>query len=183
MRRNTWKSPAVPLVEHSISHTLPKVDDKVADEAVVEQPKTESKVALSVKKGSTRGKNPREIEYMAFDLGKVETLPTTLEEFNKVTGTKDIKTLLEYLIGGYNDAMYSAASDEIGEFINDAWDKDTQNQFRLAVRNYSKLTASSIEDAVQLIKPGVDKAWVAKVAKAEADAKAEAEKPKEPVTA
>jgi len=122
---------------------------------------------LSTKKGKTRGKNPRDIEYQAFDLEKPDTLPKSVDEFISVTGMdvmkkEDEKAFLEYLIDGYNGAQYSAASDEIGEFINDAWDKDTQAQFRLAVRNFSKLTNKSIEDAVAILKPSIDSAWLAK---------------------
>jgi len=127
--------------------------------------------ALSTKTGKTRGKNPREIEYQAFDLEKPDTLPKSIKEFMEATGVSKEENLVEYLVDGFNMAQYSAASDEIGEFINDAWDKETQAQFRLAVRNYSKLTGLSIEDAVNLIKPGVEKAYQAKVA-----AKAEAAK-------
>lgn len=118
--------------------------------------------SLSTRKGKTRGKNPREIEYQAFDLEKPDTLPTKIAEFMEATGVKAEPELVDYLINGFNDAQYSAASDEIGEFINDAWDKETQGQFRLAVRNYSKLTGMNIEDSVNLIKPGVDKNFVAK---------------------
>lgn len=132
---------------------------------------------LSKKSGKTRGKNPRDIEYDAFDVTKPETLPKSLKEFMESTGTKSEVEVLEYCIDGFNQSQYAAASDEIGEFINDAWDKDTQAQFRLAVRNYSKLTASSIDDAVALIKPGVEKAWAVKVTAAMEAAKLAAAKP------
>lgn len=130
--------------------------------------------ALSTKKGKTRGKNPREIEYQAFDLEKPESLPKDLKEFVAVTGVNDEKELVNLLINGFNDSQYSAASDEIGEFINDAWDKDTQTQFRLAVRNTSKIAGLSIEDTVNMLKPAVEKGWAAKVAKAKAEAEAAA---------
>ena len=119
---------------------------------------------LSTKKGKTRGRNPREIEYQAFDLEKPDTLPKSIQEFMDVTKVIEQAEVVALLVNGYNDSVYSAASDEIGEFINDAWDKDTQAQFRLAVRNYSKMTETSIEDSVNLIKPGVDKGWAAKMA-------------------
>lgn len=124
--------------------------------------------SLSTKKGKTRGKNPRDIEYQAFDLEKPDTLPKTIKEFMEATGmdasSKSTEPeLVELLVNGFNDSQYSAASDEIGEFINDAWDKDTQSQFRLAVRNYSKLSGMTIEEAVTLIKPGTDKGWDKKV--------------------
>ena len=120
---------------------------------------TERKPSLSTKKGSTRGRNPRPVEYQAFDLEKPNTLPVTQAEFMEVTGVKEQSEIVALLIDGFNSAAYSLASDEIGEFINDAWDKETQTQFRAAVRNYSKLVGSSVEDAVLLIKPGVEKAF------------------------
>jgi hypothetical protein len=121
------------------------------------------KAKLTEKAGKTRGKNPRDISYLAFDVSEKDSLPKTLAEFMEVTGTKSENEMLEYVIDGFNSAQYAAASDEIGEFINDSWDKDTQAQFRLAVRNYAKLTGLSIDDAVNLIKPGVEKAHLAKV--------------------
>lgn len=139
--------------------------------------------SLIVKKGKTRGKNPRDIEYMAFDLEKPDSLPKSLNEFMEATGVKEQADIVSYLVDGFNSAQYSAASDEIGEFINDAWDKDTQAQFRLAVRNYSKLLGSDIETAVNLIKPGVDKAWEAKAAKAKAEAEKQPETEKQTATA
>jgi len=134
---------------------------------------------LTTKKGSTRGKNPREIEYEAFDLKNPESLPKDMKEFMLVTGVKAEAELLELLISGFNDAQYSAASDEIGEFINDAWDKDYQAQFRLTIRNFSKMSNKSVEDTVLMLKPAIDAGWEAKVLAK----KAEAEKAKlNPVT-
>lgn len=132
------------------------------ENTMADEQKSEVKVGTVEKSGKTRGKNPRDITYQAFDTSVPESLPKSLKEFMEVTQTKTEAEMLEYVIDGYNAAQYAAASDEIGEFINDAWDKETQNQFRLAVRNYSKLTGLSIEDAVNLIKPGVEKAFQAK---------------------
>jgi hypothetical protein len=58
------------------------------------------------------------------------------------------------LIGGYNDANYTAASDPLAEFVELTWKDDVQTQFRLVVRNYSRGANVSLEDAVALIKPG-----------------------------
>lgn len=141
-------------------------ESAMADEGtVVLNPPT---AALSVKEGKTRGKNPRPITYEAFNLEKVETIPLDMKTFMAVTKVTNQKDLLELLINGYNDAQYSAASDEIGEFINDAWDNETQGQFRLAVRNTSKLSGLSIEEVVTMLKPAVEKGWTAKVAAREA---------------
>lgn len=133
--------------------------------------KTTAKLTLA--KGKTRGKNPRDIEYERFDREMPDTLPKSLEEFSAVTGVVDEPGIVDLLIDGYNLAQYSAASDEIGEFINDEWSKEFQLLFRNAVRSYSKLSGDSIEDTVALVKPGVDKKWAAM--------KIEAAKPKEEV--
>ena len=125
---------------------------------------------LTVAKGRTRGKNPRDIEYEKFDLEQVDTLPTSLKEFMEVTGLDKLKgpeaekAMLEYVVAGFNDSQYSAASDEIGEFINDAWDKDYQSQFRLTIRNFSKMSGKSIEDTVAMLKTAIDAGWEVKKA-------------------
>jgi hypothetical protein len=126
----------------------------------------ERKVTLVTKKGKTRGKNPRDIEYQAFDLEQPETLPRTYKEFVEVTGLKEEADIVSVLIDGFNQQAYSAASDEIGEFVNDAWDKEFTNQFRLVIRNHSKMTGMGVEETVNLLKPGIEKAWEAKKAKA-----------------
>lgn len=125
-------------------------------------------VGLVKKEGSTRGKNPRKIEYMAFDQSVPASLPKTLADFVALTKASEPE-LLEYAIDGFNSAAYSAASDEIGEFIPDTWDKDTAAQFRLAVRNTSKLTGLDIEATVNLLKPAIEKGLAAKAAAAQAN--------------
>lgn len=112
-----------------------------------------------VKVGQTRGKSPSVITWEAFDLEIPESLPTTPKEFMDMTGTKDEKELTALLIDGFNSAAYSQASDEIGEFVEDYWDKDTVAQFRVVVRTYAKGAGMSIEDSVGLIKPGFEKAF------------------------
>lgn len=151
---------------------VPAAKPRVNFGTVLREDKTMA--SLSMKKGKTRGKNPREIEYEAFDLEKPESLPKTIQEFVTVTKVNDENELVALLINGFNDSQYSAASDEIGEFINDAWDKETQAQFRLAVRNTSKISGMSIEDVVTMLKPAVEKGWAAKVAAKAAAAQASA---------
>lgn len=126
-----------------------------------------STARLTTAKGKTRGKNPRDIEYKKFDLEQPETLPKTLAEFMEVTGVKAQDEILSYVIDGFNAAQYSAASDEIGEFIPDHWDKETSNQFRLAVRNTSKLANLDIETVVKMLMPAVEKGLAEKKAAAE----------------
>lgn len=126
------------------------------------------KTELVKKQGKTRGKNPRDIEFEILN-----QIPADMKEFMTVTGTKEEKELLEYLYEGFNASQYAAASDEIGEFIPENWDKDTKNNFRLAVRNTSKLTGQSIEDVANFLVPGVEKGLLLKAAKIAADKAAE----------
>jgi hypothetical protein len=107
--------------------------------------------------GQTRGKNPMVITWDAFDESKPESLPTTIQQFMDVTSVKDEPTLVNYLIGGFNDAAYTAASDPLAEYVDLTWPADAQTQFRLVVRNYSRGANVSLEDAVTLIKPGFAK--------------------------
>jgi hypothetical protein len=127
------------------------------EKAAAEQNKSRTGKGTRLAVGATRGRNVSIIEYEAFDTSLPDTLPSSVEEFMSLTGTNDEKVLVEYLIDGYNDAQYKAASDEIGEFINPAWPKDVQAQFRLAVRNYAKMAEVSIEEAAALMKPGTEK--------------------------
>lgn len=128
--------------------------------AQVDADETNSKrsgVGVLARVGQTRGKNPLVITWEAFDESKPETLPTTIPQFMEVTGVKDEPTLVSYLIGGYNDAAYTAASDPLAEFVDYSWPPEAQAQFRLVVRNYSRGAGVSLEDAVVLIKPGFAK--------------------------
>lgn len=113
-----------------------------------------------IRVGSTRGKNPQAISYEAFDESLPETLPKSLGEFMELTKINDEAAITSLLIDGYNDSQYTAASDPIAEYVNPAWSDDVQKQFRMVVRNYvaALLGTVSIEDAVALIKPGIEKA-------------------------
>lgn len=105
--------------------------------------------------GMTRGRNPQEIQYEAFDESLPDSLPKTLSEFMEVSKVNDEPTIVSYLIDGFNSAAYTAASDPVAEFVEASWDSDVQKQFRVVVRNYANATGVSIEDAVALIKPGI----------------------------
>jgi hypothetical protein len=123
--------------------------------------KTRSGKGTRVQVGATRGKNPQAISYEASDESKTDTLPATLSEFMEVTksfGGDSESNIVSWLIGGFNDAQYTAASDPIAEYVEASWPDDVQKQFRLVVRNYSNATGVSIEDAVKLIKPGIEAA-------------------------
>lgn len=111
------------------------------------------KVGPRYKVGSTKGKNPIIIEYLNFDDSKPATLPKTPQEFTEVV-TNDPKLLLEYMIRGYNDAMYEAASDPLSEYVSSVWSPEVALTFRTAVRNYAKGLGLELEQAVNIIRPG-----------------------------
>ncbi len=108
----------------------------------------------------TRGKGTQEIQFESFDADKPETLPTSLQYFID-TCKYDEAALVKRLIAGDYELAYTEASDPIKEFVNPAWDEDRQKGFRVVVRNYAANTGVSIEDAVALIKPGIEKAFAA----------------------
>lgn len=127
--------------------------DMTAREKVLNAEKTGKGVRSFL--GMTRGRNPQEIQYEAFDDSQPETLPTSLSEFMDVAKVQDEKLIVAYLIDGFNSAAYTAASDPVAEYVDASWTDEVQKQFRLVVRNYSNATGVSIEDAVALIKPGI----------------------------
>lgn len=109
--------------------------------------------------GQTRGKNPLVIAWPAFDDSKPETLPVSIAQFVQITGVtneyeKDKICLVSLLIAGYNDAMYTNASDPLAEFVEPTWPEEAQAQFRLVTRNYSRGAMVPLEEAVALVKPG-----------------------------
>lgn len=115
---------------------------------------TRTGVGLRVRVGQTRGRNPMVISWEAFDESQTKTLPTGIQNFMEVTKVKDEPTLVSFLISGYNDAAYTAASDPLAEYVENTWSPEAQNQFRLVVRNYSRGANVSLDEAVALIKPG-----------------------------
>src|SRR5712671_6854129 len=56
--------------------------------------------------GMTRGKNPQEVTYEAFDEAQPDTLPKTLSEFMDVAKVTDENVIVAYLIDGFNSASY-----------------------------------------------------------------------------
>jgi len=119
--------------------------------------KTRTGVGTRLQAGMTRGKGTMVITWEAFDNSIPETLPTTIQQFMDTTAVKDEPSLVNFLIVGYNDANYTAASDPLAEYVDPTWPADAQTQFRLVVRNYSRGAMVSLEDAVTLIKPGFAK--------------------------
>lgn len=103
----------------------------------------------------SRGRNPVEVQYEAFDESKPDTLPLSLSEFMDLSKTQDEKVIVSYLLDGFNSASYTIASDPVAEFQDASWDADVQKMFRNIVRQYASNANVSIEDAVALIKPGI----------------------------
>lgn len=119
--------------------------------------------------GLTRGKNPKVISWEAFDTDKPETLPETIVDFHKTIGADTTETqMVRYLADGYNDAQYRAASDVLAEYVEPNWPDDVAKQFKTVISNYVAGTGVSIDDAVELLKPGFAKAFEARMAAAKA---------------
>lgn len=126
-----------------------------------EQNASRSGKGTRVTVGYTRGRSTTRITYEAFDESQPATLPGSLAEFMELTkpfGGAEEKNLLAWVIDGFNSAQYTNASDPIAEFVDASWPEDIQKNFRLVVRNYSQATGVSLEDAVKLIKPGIEAA-------------------------
>lgn len=140
---------------------------KAAQAKADETNKTRTGKGTRVRVGQTRGRNPQVVTWEAFDESLTETLPTSLTEFMDVSKTQDEKLIVAYLIDGFNSAQYTAASDPIAEYVEASWPEDIQKNFRMAVRNYSTATGLGIDEAVTLIKPGIQKAVDARKAASE----------------
>lgn len=121
-------------------------------------------VGTRVKVGQTRGRNPQVITFEFFDETKVDTLPKSIDEFTKIAGVADEAALLSMCIDGYNQQSYTNASDPIAEFVEPGWDSETIKQFRTVIRNFVGATNGkvNVEEAVNLIKPGIVAALAAK---------------------
>ena len=138
-----------------------EIELEAAQKKADETNATRTGVGTRQRVGQTRGKNPMVITWDAFDESKPESLPTSIQQFMDVTNVKDEPSLVSFLIGGLNDANYTAASDPLAEYVELTWPQDAQTQFRLVVRNYSRGASVSLEDAVALIKPGFIKQFAA----------------------
>lgn len=123
---------------------------------------TRSGVGTRLMVGQTRGKGTMVIKYERFDEDAPEQLPTSIQQFMDITKVKDEPSLVERLIKGHNEILYTAASDPLAEFVEAGWPDDAKTQFRLVVRNYSRGASVSLDDAVALIKPGFIKQFATK---------------------
>jgi hypothetical protein len=106
--------------------------------------------------GTTRGRSTVPFTYEAFDVSLPETMPKSVEDFMTLTTTEDAP-LLGYLIEGYNSLSEKNAADPVNEFVDASWPEDVQKRFKIVIRNYSNDANVSIEDAVSLLKPGIQK--------------------------
>ena len=162
------------MSKHNRQTGNPLLGEEKAMTETAEKPKVEALV-LVPNKGKTRGPNPKEMTY-----NQLSRVPLNINEFNTVTGTASEAELCEYLFVGFNEKSYSEAADEIGEFVNDAWHKDVQTQFRAAVRGMVKLFSGTktVAEVAAMMAPGAELANQNKLAEIE-KAKLEAAKPTE----
>lgn len=109
--------------------------------------------------GKTRGKGSQIISYEAFNKSEPDTLPGSIAEFAELTKISDEKEVVSLLIDGFNANSYREASDPIAEYVNPVWPDDVKLNFRTVVRTYSKGAQVSIEDAVSILKPGIEAAY------------------------
>jgi len=118
--------------------------------------KSRSGISTRVFVGMTRGKNPQVISWEAFDDSIPESMPKKAEEFLEATKATEAQ-VLNYLIVGYNETNYQAASDPLAEYVNPAWSDELQAQFRIVVRNYAKGSDTPLDEAVEMLKPGFER--------------------------
>lgn len=136
-----------------------KAEADAAEEKQLNQGRTGKGTRATI--GYTRGRSTQKIVYEAFDESQPETLPKSTTEFLDLTkdyGSADDAKLVSWLIDGFNSDQYTLASDPIADYVEKSWPDEVQKQFRLVVRNYANATGHSIEDAVNLIKPGIEAA-------------------------
>jgi len=129
----------------------------IAEAFVKAENEKRSGVGTRMKVGRTRGKGSIVIKYEQFDEAQPDTLPKTIAAFLenvKLDPEKDEPAIVQHLIAGYNEELYTSASDPLAEFVDPTWPAEVQTQFRLVVRNYSRGANVPLEDAVSLIKPG-----------------------------
>lgn len=157
----TADSASAPVVGTARERELAEAQ-KVAD---AENAKKSGK-GTRIRVGQTRGKNPKVISWDAFDTDKPETLPINPAEFVELTDTRDEKVLTMYLIDGFNASQYAAASDVLAEYVEPNWPDTLVKQFKQTITGYTGATGVSIEDAVALMKPGIVKAFEARLAAA-----------------
>ena len=151
-----------------MSEENPTPEEKAAEEAKAAALKMAKATAAAtnatrtgkgtrVQVGQTRGRSTQIITWEAFDKSFADSVPANTSEFMDSTNATD-EQLVAYLVEGYNALSYEKASDPVAEFVDLTWPEDIQARFRLVVRNYAAGANVTIEDAVSIIKPGIDNA-------------------------
>lgn len=112
--------------------------------------------------GMTRGKNPVEVQFENWDETQPDTLPVEFKECMDVLEARGITDsrqqqleMVRRFILGDNEILYTEASDPVAEFMEPNWSDDIKKNFRMVVKNYATGAFVSIEDAVNIIKPGI----------------------------
>ena len=122
--------------------------------------------------GSTRGRSTFSFPYEAFDKSLPETLPSTVAEAMTLMDITDddsgASKMVSLLIEGYNLVSETNASDPVSEFVDATWPEDFQKRFKIVIKNYAENSNVSIQDAVELLKPGMQKGYEAQLAAAKA---------------
>lgn len=127
---------------------------------------TRSGKGLRVLVGQTRGRSTAVVSYEGFDEKDKSSIPQSLSEFMDLSSVTDEPRIVSYLIDGFNADQLSTASDPTNAFVEADWSDDVQKQFKFVIRNYVAGTGVSIEDAVNLIKPGFSAAQAKALASA-----------------
>lgn len=126
---------------------------KAAQDKADETNKTRSGKGTRIKVATTRGRNSQIISFEQFDESQPSTLPTSLGDFMDLTKVSDEKTIVGFLIDGYNSMLSTAASDPVEQFVEATWTDDFKRSFKMIVKQYAVNNGISVEDAVALIKP------------------------------
>ena len=122
--------------------------------------------------GSTRGRSTFSFTYEAFDESLPDTLPTTTAESMSLMDIGDDEAgerkMVNLLIKGWNEISLTNASDPVSEYVDASWPDDFQKRFKIVIKNYAENSNVSIQDAVELLKPGMQKGYEAQKAAAAA---------------
>ena len=122
--------------------------------------------------GSTRGRSTFSFTYEAFDESLPDTLPKTTAESMVLMDIDDSDAgeakMVNYLIKGFNLVNETAGADPVSEYVDLTWPEDFQKRFKLVIKNYAENGNVSIEDAVSLLKPGMQMGYEAQKAAAKA---------------
>jgi hypothetical protein len=110
---------------------------------------------------NTRGKGSIQIKYQAFDSDFAGSLPETVAEFMQLSGVEDEAALVGFLITGFNDAAYKAASDPVAEFVNPAWPSEIAESFKASVKQLVK-AGLDLQAVVAMVKPAIDASFAGK---------------------